>query len=94
MKVVARLQRLVVVIAVLSLFGKAALAQCLSGYTYIAPITVVNSGATALTDYSVQVTVNTAALISAGKMRADGGDMRFIDGSDCCIRLGYSSRAA
>ena len=35
----------------------------------------------ALTDYAVLVSVNTASLIAAGKMNADGGDIRFLDGT-------------
>ncbi len=69
--------------------GGALRAQCLNGFTYTAPITIVNGSATALTDHQVKVTVNTAALVTAGKMRADGADMRFLDGSDCCAPISY-----
>ncbi|MEW5760063.1 MAG: DUF2341 domain-containing protein [Candidatus Thermoplasmatota archaeon] len=54
---------------------------------YRKPITISNTGS-ALTDYSVLVTLDTASLISAGKMRSDGGDIRFTD-SDETTRLGY-----
>ena len=45
-------------------------------YAYRKPITITNSGS-ALTDYELSVTVDTAALVSAGKMQADGDDIRF-----------------
>jgi len=50
----------------------------ISGWNYRKPITISNSGS-ALTDYQVLVTLDTATLISAGKMRSDGGDIRFAD---------------
>ncbi|MEO5928533.1 MAG: DUF2341 domain-containing protein [Candidatus Kapaibacterium sp.] len=41
-----------------------------------------------MTNYAVNVVVNTASLIATGKMRADGADMRFTD-NDCCTPLNY-----
>ena len=41
-----------------------------------------------LTDYQVLVTIDTASLISAGKMRSDCGDIRFTD-SDDLTQLNY-----
>ena len=46
-------------------------------WQYYVNVTVVNSGTT-LTNYPVKVTLNTQSLISQGKMRSDGGDIRFI----------------
>ncbi|RKR82285.1 gliding motility-associated-like protein [Mucilaginibacter gracilis] len=61
--------------------------QCLTGWLYKAPITVSNSNGSALADFQVSITLNTQALISAGKMNAAGNDIRFVDGS--CTNLPY-----
>jgi hypothetical protein len=61
----------------------------LSGWKYRRPITIDNTQNTNnLTDYQVLVTVDTASLISTGKMRSDGGDIRFTD-SDGVTLLSY-----
>jgi len=39
------------------------------------------NGGGAITNYRMLINVNTQALISANKMRPDGGDIRFLDGS-------------
>jgi len=54
----------------------------LSGWQYRRPITIDNSGSTELTDFQVKITVDTASLISEGKMNSDCSDMRFTDDSD------------
>jgi len=59
----------------------------LSGWTYRMPITISNSGS-ALSNYQVLVTVDTASLISAEKMSSDCGDIRFTD-SDGVTLLNY-----
>ena len=59
----------------------------MSGYRYRIPITVTNTGGS-LSNYQVSVIVNTANLISAGKMRSDCGDIRFTD-SDGTTQLSY-----
>jgi hypothetical protein len=41
-----------------------------------------NSGAQALTDYALLVSLDTESLIAAGKMNPHGGDIRFIDAND------------
>ncbi len=48
-------------------------------YSYRKPVTIDNTGIgnAAQYNYQVPVTVDTAALISAGKMNADGSDIRF-----------------
>jgi hypothetical protein len=75
-------------IAAVVLVTGAAHAQCLSGWQFQAPITIDNStNASALTNFQVAVTLNTSALVSAGKMRSDGNDIRFTDGS--CTLLSY-----
>ena len=64
------------------------LAQCLPAWSYRAPITVSNTASpTALSDFQVKVTLNTAALIAAGKLQASGNDLRFVDAS--CTQLSY-----
>ncbi len=59
----------------------------LTGWSYRRPVTVDNTTST-LTNYQVLVTVDTAALITAGKMRSDCGDIRFTD-SDKTTQLNY-----
>ncbi|MGB9886897.1 MAG: DUF2341 domain-containing protein [Moorellales bacterium] len=58
-------------------------------WLYRKPITIDNTqNASALSNYQVLVLVDTASLISAGKMRSDGGDIRFTD-SDGTTLLSY-----
>ena len=50
------------------------------GWRFRRPITIDNTTNTnTLTDYQVLITLDTASLISAGKMRSDCGDIRFKD---------------
>jgi len=52
----------------------------LSQWRYRKAITINNtSNSNNLTDYQVSITLDTQSLISAGKMRSDGGDIRFAD---------------
>jgi hypothetical protein len=61
----------------------------LSGWTYRRPIIINNTkNPNTLSNYSVLVTLDTASLISAGKMRSDCGDIRFTD-SDAQTLLSY-----
>jgi hypothetical protein len=60
----------------------------LTGWSYRRPVTITNTQANDLTDYQVLVTVDTASLIAAGKMKDDGGDIRFTD-SDGTTLLPY-----
>jgi N-acetylneuraminic acid mutarotase len=46
---------------------------------YRRPITISNPAASALTNYQVNFTLDTAALVSGGKMKSDCGDIRFKD---------------
>jgi len=47
---------------------------------YFIPVTINNTGnSSTLTNYQVEVTVNTAALITAGKMESNCADIRFQD---------------
>jgi len=56
-------------------------------WNYRRSITISNLGS-ALTDYQISITLDTASLISAGKMRTDCGDIRFTD-SDGRTLLNY-----
>ena len=58
----------------------------LSGWSYREPVNI--SSSSALTNYQVNVTVDTASLISAGKMNASGDDIRFTD-SDGTTLINY-----
>jgi hypothetical protein len=51
-------------------------------FSYRAPITLTNLGSSALTDFQVSVTINTAALVAANKMQASGNDIRFRDANN------------
>ncbi|MDY6771291.1 MAG: DUF2341 domain-containing protein, partial [Candidatus Nanohaloarchaea archaeon] len=46
-------------------------------WSYRKPITVTEQAGTTLNNYPVKVTVDTGALISAGKLQSDCGDLRF-----------------
>jgi hypothetical protein len=59
-----------------------------SQWGYRKPITISNSGSSALTYYQVLVTLDTSSLISTGKMRSNCGDIRFTD-SDGSTLLNY-----
>ena len=48
-------------------------------FKYRVPITISNPNNYDLTDFQVLIKVDTASLISAGKMRGDCGDIRFAD---------------
>jgi hypothetical protein len=50
-----------------------------ASWAYRMPITITENSGNSLTDYQVLVTINTASLIAAGKMRSDCGDIRFAD---------------
>ncbi|MBO6518034.1 MAG: DUF2341 domain-containing protein [Bacteroidia bacterium] len=72
-----------IVLGVMVWLGSAhsAIAQpCYSGFTYRLPIEVDNSLNASLTNYEVKLEVPTSALISAGKMKSLGQDIRFLDG--------------
>jgi hypothetical protein len=59
------------------------------GWKYRRPITIDNTNnANLLKDFQVMVPLNTAEMISAGKMRSDCGDARFTD-ADGVSELGY-----
>lgn len=55
--------------------------------TYLAPITIDNTGGGALSAFEVGITIDTAALVAAGKLQPDADDLRFVlpDGSPLCF---------
>ena len=61
--------------------------NCFTGWLYRVPVTITNSNASAYTNFEVRDSINTAALVTAGKMKADGGDIRFAD--SLCNPLSY-----
>ncbi|MEW6069899.1 MAG: DUF2341 domain-containing protein [Candidatus Thermoplasmatota archaeon] len=58
-----------------------------SSWQYRKPITIAEQSGTALIDYQVLLTIDTASLISVGKMQSDGDDIRFTDANN--IELSY-----
>ncbi len=60
----------------------------LSGWSYRKPVTITEQSGSDLIDYQVKVVVDTASLVSAGKMNADGSDIRFTD-SDGATLLNF-----
>ncbi|MEM6522152.1 MAG: DUF2341 domain-containing protein [Bacteroidota bacterium] len=52
---------------------------CLSGWIYSFPVEIDNSAGPLLTNYQVEVTLNTETLILDGKMQIDGDDIRVLD---------------
>ncbi len=52
-----------------------------SGDQYQQTITINNTNTVALTNYQIELTLNTASLISAGQMQSDCADIRFTDSS-------------
>ena len=57
-------------------------------WDYVREVEVAHSGAETLTNYQVSLTLDAAAAVGAGKMRVDGGDIRFT-GSDGVTPLPY-----
>lgn len=82
------LQSLLLSLPVLAGFNLSAQNTCLPGWRYTQPISIRNFIFGLLNDWQVRVTVNTQALIGAGKMNPDGSDIRFTT-SDCCTQLPY-----
>lgn len=61
-------------------------AQVPTGYAYMRPIVINNPNATAIPDLQMEFDLATDALVSAGKMQADGDDIAFMDS---CSELFY-----
>lgn len=83
MKSILRVSLTSLVLGLVSILdvGSSALAQpCYSGYTYRVPIEIDNRANALLLNYEINISVNTSALISGGKMRNLGQDIRFLSG--------------
>lgn len=61
--------------------------NCFNGWLYMVPVTITNSNAAAYTNFEIRDSINTAVLISGGKMKNDGSDIRFAD--SLCNPLNY-----
>lgn len=77
-----RLRSLLLVAVLLCTWGISANGQCLPSWLYRAKITITNTTGNTLTDFQTKVILNTQIPISQGKMRADGGDIRFVQNPD------------
>ncbi|MBL8017707.1 MAG: DUF2341 domain-containing protein [Ignavibacteria bacterium] len=80
----------IIVLMLLALAGTEIQAQpcnCLTGWSYRSPMVVSNTNATPYNFFEIKDTINTLALVTAGKMKADGGDLRFTD--SLCNPLPY-----
>jgi len=53
--------------------------SALEGFAYYRNVTITNNVDQNLTDYQIKIVLDTASLISQGKMRSDCGDIRFTD---------------
>jgi len=74
---------------IINLLFISAIAQpCLSGWQYRSEVAVVNSPLP-LSNHQVSLTVNTQALIALGKIRVDGGDIRFLDANGNTLSYWY-----
>jgi hypothetical protein len=60
--------------------------DCLPGWNYYREIEINNPGST-LSDYQVQIIVNTNELVMAGNLQSDGDDLRFTD--EACNELPF-----
>jgi hypothetical protein len=80
---------LVIATIVLGLLPVLIRAQCLLDCRYKVPFVITSSASVPLRDYQIKLTINTSALVNAGKMRSDGADIRFTDEGDCCRLIEY-----
>jgi gliding motility-associated-like protein len=60
--------------------------RCYSSWNHVQTVTVTNTSANALNDFQVGLDFDSQTLISAGKMNANGSDIRFST-DDCCTNL-------
>ena len=56
-----------------------------SNWNYRIPIDITENSGNTLTNFQILVTIDTASPIFSGKMRGDGGDIRFINASGTLI---------
>jgi hypothetical protein len=84
------MKRFISIFAITFFFFAYAFSQVgwLFNWNYRKPIKISNTGSSALTNYQILVNTDTAILISAGKMKSYGEDIRFTD-SDGFTLLNY-----
>jgi len=86
-----------VLVALLGLLFMSHTAYAMPGWAYMVPVTITNNSGSTLTNYQVLVELDTQVLIAQGKMRPDGGDIRFsadLDGTtliDCWVESGINT---
>ncbi len=78
----------VLLLAGVFLVSNQALAQ-LSGFGYQTPIEIIENRGETGTDYILSITLNTAAIISAGDMQPDGDDIRFAESCSSTVLIPY-----
>ncbi len=61
---------------------------CLAGWRYTKAVSMENYLFGILYDWQLKIEINTQVLVAAGKMRADGADIRFTT-DDCCTQIPY-----
>src|SRR6185503_6319149 len=54
---------------------------CDDGWGYRVPVSLENASGKMLVDYKIPIVLDSWSLIDSGKLRADGGDLRFSDGA-------------
>ncbi len=78
--------------AVVLVFGLSLSAEAraqVAGFSRTLPVAVTETSGVTLTGYQVLVTLDTAALVTSGRMKADGGDIRFATGCESPAGLPY-----
>ena len=73
---------LLVIFIVFTLFSHIGMAWWDTNWQYRIPVTITETSGSSLTDYQVKITLDTASLISAGKMNNDCSDIRVVDSDD------------
>lgn len=61
--------------------------NCYSNWNYSTPITINSTNSIALDSFEVKLSLNTSALINAGKMQVGGQDIRFTLNDACCAEI-------
>ncbi|MEO8514239.1 MAG: DUF2341 domain-containing protein [Ignavibacteria bacterium] len=87
MKTIKLFVLIIILFSVISQKSYSQNCNCLNGWSYRAPIVITNPNATVFSAFEVKDTINTLALVTAGKMKADGGDIRITD--SLCNPIGY-----
>jgi gliding motility-associated-like protein len=62
---------------------------CLTGWLYRTDMIVNSANTGTLFNHQIKITVNTASLVSSGKARIDGGDIRFTNAAGSVLTFWY-----